>query len=207
MDAYMNLKKNDLTRRMIRIMDVTFSMIAIFLLFIPMVIVAFLIKTTSKGGVFFTQSRYGLNGNVFKIYKYRSMYACESKKKFKQATKNDIRVTKIGKFIRATSIDELPQLLNVIKGDMSLVGARPHPIALDDKFAKIIPNYMNRYKERPGITGLAQINNCRGETDTLEKMENRVKYDIEYSNNISIYLYFKILFLTPIVVIFNKNAY
>jgi len=203
----MEIEIRNSTKVLIRFFDILIALILIILLSVPMAIISILIKITSHGPVFFRQLRYGHNEKVFQIYKFRSMYTCEVDSGFKQAVKNDVRVTKIGKFIRSTSIDELPQLFNVLVGEMSMVGVRPHPIALDDKFSKLIQNYMSRYKKKPGITGLAQINNCRGETDTLEKMENRIKYDIEYSDNVSIYLYFKILFLTPIVIIFNKNVY
>ena len=203
----MEIEIRNSTKVLIRFFDILIALILIILLSAPMAIISILIKITSHGPAFFRQLRYGHNEKVFQIYKFRSMYTCEVDSGFKQAVKNDVRVTKIGKFIRSTSIDELPQLFNVLVGEMSMVGARPHPIALDDKFSKLIQNYMSRYKEKPCITGLAQINNCRGETDTLEKMENRIKYDIEYSDNVSIYLYFKILFLTPIVIIFNKNVY
>ena len=172
-----------------------------------MIICALLIKMTSNGPAVYTQLRYGLNGTKFYIFKFRTMYQCDTTDEFKQASMNDIRVTKVGAFLRRTSLDELPQLFNILKGNMSLVGSRPHPVLLDENYRSLIKNYMNRYNKKPGVTGLAQINDCRGETDTLEKMQHRIAYDLKYVKNYSLILYFKILLLTPIKIIFHRNAF
>ena len=190
-----------------RIFDFFLSVIIFILLIIIIIFIVVAVRLSSKGPVLYWSDRVGENNKIFKMPKFRSMSIDTPTAATHLLDNPDSYLSPIGSFLRLSSLDELPQLFNVLVGEMSMVGARPHPIALDDKFSKLIQNYMSRYKEKPGITGLAQINNCRGETDTLEKMENRIKYDIEYSDNVSIYLYFKILFLTPIVIIFNKNVY
>jgi len=142
--------------------------------------VAVLIRLDSPGRVLFSQRRYGRDGKTFRIYKFRTMTATASRDSFAQAVVGDARITRLGKILRKTSIDELPQLLNVLKGDMALVGPRPHPLDLDDHFSGLIPDYMRRYAARPGITGLAQISGHRGPTPTVEAMAERVKYDLAY---------------------------
>jgi exopolysaccharide biosynthesis polyprenyl glycosylphosphotransferase len=183
---------------------------ALFLLMIlaPLfLIVALLIKLESKGPVFFMQNRVGKNGEIFKIFKFRSMTTMDNGDNVVQATKNDMRITKIGKFIRKTSIDELPQLINVVLGDMSLVGPRPHAVAHDREFAQKQPQYVLRQNVLPGITGYAQVKGFRGETDTDEKLLGRIKYDVKYVNKISFFLDMKILLKTVWIVLFPKNAY
>lgn len=168
---------------------------------------AILIKLTSAGPILFCQERHGWNNKVFKIYKFRSMKVHQEKSgQITQATSNDNRVTPIGRFIRRTSIDELPQLLNVLKGDMSLVGPRPHAVAHNNLFEDQINDYLARHKIKPGITGLAQITGFRGETDTLEKMQGRVQQDISYINNWSISLDVEILFKTAFSLV-SDTAY
>ena len=164
-----------------------------------MVLIALLIKFTSPGPVLFKQQRNGLNGTVIDVWKFRSMYVHrEDAGQVSQATKHDPRVTPIGRLIRRTSIDELPQLFNVLQGTMSLVGPRPHAVAHNNYYAKKIGSYAARYRAKPGMTGLAQIKGFRGETDTLEKMISRVEHDIDYIRRWNLLLDLKILFLTPV---------
>jgi len=169
--------------------------------------IALLIKIDSRGSILFRQTRYGINGHEFNIIKFRTMYSEECGGDFFQATKNDSRITKVGRILRKTSLDELPQLFNVLVGDMSLVGPRPHPTKLNEQYRGLIDGYMNRHLTKPGITGLAQIKGFRGETPSLKSMENRINLDVKYINNWSLWLDFKILFLTAIHLIRSKEAY
>lgn len=169
--------------------------------------IAVAIKLNSKGPVFFKQVRYGLNGKPILVYKFRSMSVMENGPEVKQAVKNDPRVTKVGAFIRRTSLDELPQFINVILGNMSVVGPRPHAAAHNEEYRKLITGYMLRHKVKPGITGLAQIRGWRGETDTLDKMEKRVECDLEYIRTWSLLLDLKIILLTVFKGFINKAAY
>ena len=172
----------------------------------PMLIAAALaVKLSSPGPVLFKQKRHGFNGEEISIYKFRSMRMHDDKE-VKQAQKGDDRITKVGAFLRRTSIDELPQLLNVLEGSMSLVGPRPHAVAHNDFYSEKISKYMARHRIKPGITGLAQISGCRGETETVDKMEQRVKYDMEYINNWTLASDFKILIKTPLS-LFSKEIY
>lgn len=172
-----------------------------------MLFIAVAIKLTSRGPVLFSQWRYGLNGYAIKIYKFRTMTVCEDGYKFKQATQCDPRVTRLGAFLRRTSLDELPQFINVIQGRMSLVGPRPHPVAMNEKYRKVVPGYMLRHKVKPGITGLAQVEGWRGETDTLEKIEKRVLFDLEYLRQWSVLLDLKIIFKTIWTGAWRINSY
>ena len=165
-----------------------------------LLLIAILIKVSSNGPIFFKQKRHGLHGKEIVIYKFRSMFVHHSDLVI-QAQKNDSRITPIGRFIRKTSIDELPQLWNVVQGSMSLVGPRPHPVEFNQYYGQSINQYMMRHRIKPGITGLAQIYGARGETDTTEKMLRRIKFDLEYINRQSIILDLKILFLTPFATI------
>jgi len=177
--------------------DKIMATIALIVLSPVMIATALAIKATSPGPVLFKQRRSGWVGKVFEVWKFRSMYVQEEGgEAFKQATQNDPRVTPVGRFIRRTSIDELPQLFNVLKGDMSLVGPRPHPVPLDDHFSKKIEAYFARHMIKPGITGLAQVNGFRGETETVDKMQGRFDYDLHYINNWSIILDLRILVKT-----------
>jgi putative colanic acid biosynthesis UDP-glucose lipid carrier transferase len=164
------------------------------------IVVAVAIKLTSPGPVLFKQWRYGINGSKIKIYKFRSMAVCYGEDGFvyNAVQKNDCRVTKVGRFIRKTSIDELPQLLNVLEGKMSIVGPRPHVVAVNEEYRKLISGYMLRHKIKPGITGLAQISGARGETDTIDKMEKRIEYDLQYIKNWSLGLDLSIILKTPL---------
>jgi putative colanic acid biosysnthesis UDP-glucose lipid carrier transferase len=173
-----------------------------------LILVAAAVKFTSTGPALFRQRRYGLNGEEILVYKFRSMITTEDGEQVKQATRGDPRVTPVGRFIRKTSIDELPQLFNVLQGTMSLVGPRPHAVAHNEMYRKLISGYMIRHKVRPGITGLAQVNGMRGETETLDKMSERVRYDLEYLRYWSPWLDLKIIFKTlGLVVHVGKNVY
>lgn len=172
-----------------------------------MLAVAIAVKSTSKGPVIFKQKRYGLDGKPIEVFKFRTMTVMEDGAEIKQATQNDSRLTTIGGLLRRTSLDELPQFLNVLQGSMSIVGPRPHAVAHNEQYRKVIKGYMLRHKVKPGITGWAQINGWRGETETLEKMQKRVEFDLHYIRNWSIWLDVKIVFLTVFKGFISKNAY
>ncbi|TNE34627.1 MAG: undecaprenyl-phosphate glucose phosphotransferase, partial [Alphaproteobacteria bacterium] len=173
-----------------------------------LLLVALAIRMESKGPVLFKQKRYGYNNQIFEIYKFRSMYHNgEQPKVTKQASREDPRITRVGRFIRRTSLDELPQLFNVVTGSMSLVGPRPHAIDHNEEYSELIDGYFARHKVKPGITGWAQVKGFRGETDTLEKMEARVNYDTYYVENWSLFFDLQILVMTGFVGFINKNAY
>jgi putative colanic acid biosynthesis UDP-glucose lipid carrier transferase len=165
------------------------------------------VKLSSPGPVLFRQRRYGLDGKEIIVYKFRSMTVCEDGTVVQQASRNDRRVTRLGAFLRRTSLDELPQFVNVLQGRMSIVGPRPHAIAHNETYRKMINGYMVRHKVKPGITGWAQVNGLRGETETLEKMKARVDFDIAYLRNWSLPLDLKIILRTVWVVLKGRNAY
>ncbi|WP_223291882.1 undecaprenyl-phosphate glucose phosphotransferase [Defluviicoccus vanus] len=181
----------------------------ILLLLSPLMLgIALAVRLDSPGPVLFRQKRYGFNNEVIVVYKYRSMYHNRPKEAgVIQARKGDPRVTRIGGILRRTSLDELPQLLNVLKGDMSLIGPRPHAVEHNEQYAKLIGGYHGRHKVKPGITGWAQVCGFRGETDTLDKMRMRVEHDIFYIENWSIWFDVKVLFLTAFIGWTHKNAY
>ena len=167
------------------------------LLFSPLMLaIALAIKLTSPGPVFFRQKRYGLHKQPFLIWKFRTMTVCEDGDHIEQARRNDPRVTPVGAFLRRTSLDELPQLFNVLKGEMSLVGPRPHAISHDEAFRKLVPRYDERFQVRPGMTGWAQVNGYRGEIKTLEELQKRIEHDLYYIENWSLWFDLKILWLT-----------
>ena len=171
-------------------------------------VIAAAIKLTSPGPVLFKQYRTGANGKSFKVYKFRSMKIHQEKgDQVTQATKGDSRITPIGAFLRRTSLDELPQFYNVLQGRMSIVGPRPHALAHNEYYMDLVESYMKRHKVKPGITGWAQVNGLRGETDTLEKMESRVEHDLWYINNWSLWLDLRIIFWTIFKGFVNRNAY
>jgi putative colanic acid biosynthesis UDP-glucose lipid carrier transferase len=172
-----------------------------------LLILALGVKLTSPGPVFFKQRRYGLDGGEITVFKFRTMSVCEDGAHIPQATRDDPRLTELGKFLRRTSLDELPQLFNVLQGQMSIVGPRPHAVAHNEFYRARLPRYMLRHKVRPGITGLAQVNGFRGETETLEKMEQRLAYDLEYLRRWSLWLDVKLIFQTMWKTISDKNAY
>ncbi|MDX3774071.1 undecaprenyl-phosphate glucose phosphotransferase [Chromatiaceae bacterium AAb-1] len=190
-----------------RSFDLLFSLTVLVLLSPLMFAIAMTIKLTSNGPVFFRQDRYGLDGKKIGVYKFRSMKVMENGGKVVQATRGDSRITPVGAFLRRTSLDELPQFFNVLIGEMSVVGPRPHAVAHNEEYRKQVAYYMLRHKVRPGITGWAQINGWRGETDTLEKMEMRVKYDLDYIRNWSLMFDVSIVFKTVFKGFTNKNAY
>lgn len=166
-----------------RTADFLFSLFVLILISPVLLVIALGIKFTSPGPIIFKQRRYGLDGQQILVYKFRSMTVTEDGATVTQATKNDQRITPLGAFLRKTSLDELPQFINVLQGRMSVVGPRPHAVAHNEEYRKLIKGYMVRHKVKPGITGWAQVNGFRGETDTLEKMEQRVHYDLEYLRN------------------------
>lgn len=180
----------------------------ILLLILPvLVVIALLVKATSPGPVIFKQRRYGLDGQEILVYKFRSMTVCEDDGKIVQAQKNDQRITPVGAFLRKTSLDELPQFVNVLQGRMSIVGPRPHAVAHNELYRKLIKGYMVRHKVKPGITGWAQVNGLRGETETLEKMKARIDFDLDYLRHWSLMLDLKIIVKTIGVVLKDRNAY
>jgi Undecaprenyl-phosphate glucose phosphotransferase len=189
-------------------MDICLSAMALILTLPLMGLIAALVKLDSRGPVFFRQQRFGFSKKPFTLYKFRSMQ-CDAGDDplVPQARRNDPRVTRVGRLLRRTSLDELPQLYNMLKGDMSLVGPRPHPTPLDDKFAAVINRYLARHHVKPGITGWAQVNGLRGETDTLDKMERRVEHDLFYIDHWSPLLDLRILCKTLVVVVSQRNAY
>lgn len=190
-----------------RIEDIVLGSLILLLISPVMVLIAIAVKVSSPGPAIFRQRRYGLNGQVIEVWKFRSMSVQENGAHVPQAQKNDPRVTPLGAFLRKTSLDELPQFINVLQGRMSIVGPRPHAVSHNEEYRKLIHGYMLRHKVKPGITGWAQVNGWRGETDTVEKMEMRVKYDLEYFNNWSLWLDLKIIAMTVISVVREKNAY
>lgn len=190
-----------------RLTDLLLALLILIPLAPVMLLIALLVKLSSPGPVIFKQRRYGLDGQEIIVYKFRTMTVTEDGDSIKQAGKNDARVTPIGRQLRRTSLDELPQLLNVLQGRMSLVGPRPHAVAHNELYRKLIKGYMLRHKVAPGMTGLAQVNGMRGETQTLEQMEARLKYDLDYLRNWSPLLDLKILFKTLLIVARGDNAY
>ncbi len=200
-----NVPLNNYVNRILkRTVDIIGSLVAIIIFGIPMLIVALIIKATSPGPIIFSQVRVGLHNRQFKMYKFRSMVVqTESSEKKAWTTSNDTRVTKIGKIIRKTSIDELPQLFNILIGNMSMVGPRPERPYFVEKFKEEVPRYMIKHQVRPGLTGWAQINGYRGDTS----IRKRIEHDLYYIENWSIGLDFKILFLTIFKGFINKNAY
>ncbi len=187
--------------------DLLVATLLLVLLTLPMAVIAAMIKWTSPGPVFFRQKRYGLMGEEIRIWKFRTMRCCDDGEEIQQATLADDRITPLGRLLRRTSLDELPQLLNVIAGSMSLVGPRPHASAHNEQYRRLIDGYMLRHKVKPGITGLAQVNGWRGETETLEKMERRIEFDHRYIRDWSLWMDIKILFKTAAVVARQENAY
>jgi len=191
-----------------RATDLIFATIGLLMVSPLMLTIALAVRLSSKGPVLFRQRRYGLNGEEILVYKFRSMTTTEDDPEVTPVSRADPRVTSIGRFIRKTSLDELPQLLNVLQGKMSLVGPRPHAVAHNEMYRKLISGYMIRHKVRPGITGLAQVNGLRGETATLERMNERVLYDLEYLRHWSPWLDVKIILKTiGLVLRGSKNAY
>ncbi len=187
--------------------DIILSLITLPILLPIMAVIAALVKITSPGPIIYKQVRYGLGGQRIDVYKFRSMYVHQEGKTVVQATKNDPRVTPLGRFLRSSNLDELPQIFNVLRGSMSLVGPRPHAVSHNEEYRAKVELYMLRHKVKPGITGWAQVNGWRGETDTIEKMEKRVEFDLQYIRNWSVLLDIRIVLLTLVRSFFDKNAY
>lgn len=205
-NAFFELCKEE-NARLKRWEDIVLGLLITLLILVPMGLIAIGVKLSSKGPIFFTQKRRGLGGKEFKIYKFRTMDTETSAKALSgeqvvQTTKSDSRVTRFGALLRKTSLDELPQFFNVLQGDMSIVGPRPHAIVHDELYGKMIEAYNMRQLVKPGITGWAQVNGYRGETDTLEKMQKRVEHDIAYIQRGNVLLDLKIIMLT-----FSKKAH
>jgi putative colanic acid biosynthesis UDP-glucose lipid carrier transferase len=179
-----------------RLEDVVVGLAILLLVSVPLLVIAMLVKMTSPGPILFRQRRYGLNGREIRVLKFRTMTVCEDGPLIVQARQNDGRVTPLGRFLRRTSLDELPQFIQVLTGEMSIVGPRPHAVAHNERYRSLIPFYMLRHKVKPGITGWAQVNGWRGETPTVDLMEKRVAHDLEYINNWSFLLDLKIILLT-----------
>jgi len=190
-----------------RVSDVVLASIILVLISPVLLAIAIGVKLSSPGPVIFRQRRNGLQGEEIIVYKFRSMRAMDNGAVVRQATKDDPRITRFGAFIRRTSLDELPQFINVLQGRMSIVGPRPHAVAHNEQYREMIKAYMVRHKVKPGITGWAQVNGHRGETDTVEKMRARVEYDLEYLRNWSLGLDLQIIVRTIRLVFFDRNAY
>ena len=187
--------------------DIVLSLLILMLIAPIMVAIAFMVKITSPGPAIFKQRRYGLDGEQILVYKFRSMAVAEDGSAIEQVRRNDMRVTRLGAFLRRTSLDELPQFFNVLQGRMSIVGPRPHAVAHNELYRTLIKGYMVRHKVRPGITGWAQVNGYRGETDTLDKMQARIDYDLDYLRNWSLQLDLFILLKTIKLVFKDSAAY
>jgi putative colanic acid biosynthesis UDP-glucose lipid carrier transferase len=187
--------------------DIVLSLLILLLVFPVMLLIAALVKRDSPGPVIFKQRRYGLDGEEILVYKFRSMAVTEDSGSIRQAQKNDMRVTRLGAFLRRTSLDELPQFVNVLQGRMSIVGPRPHAVSHNELYRTLIKGYMVRHKVRPGITGWAQVNGQRGETDTLDKMQARIDCDLDYLRNWSLRLDLFIIFKTVRLIFKDSSAY
>ena len=190
-----------------RLEDVVLGSLILLLISPLMIIIALGIKLTSPGSVLFKQRRYGLNGEIVEVWKFRSMTVSDNGSMVVQARKNDARVTPFGAFLRRTSLDELPQFINVLQGRMSIVGPRPHAVAHNEEYRGLLHGYMLRHKVKPGITGWAQVNGWRGETDTLDKMKGRLDCDLAYVRNWSLGFDLKIIFMTLFKGFVGKNVY
>ncbi len=187
--------------------DIMLASLMLLLALPVMCLIALAIKLNSPGSVIFKQQRYGLDGEEITVYKFRTMTVSENGERVVQVSRDDPRVTRVGRFLRRYSLDELPQLINVLQGRMSVVGPRPHAVAHNEQYRKIIGGYMLRHKVTPGITGLAQVNGCRGETSRLEEMEKRIHYDLEYLRHWSLVLDLSILLRTLATLLKDKKAY
>jgi putative colanic acid biosynthesis UDP-glucose lipid carrier transferase len=187
--------------------DILFSVLILLMILPLLLVIAIAVKATSPGPIIFKQRRYGLDGEEILVYKFRSMAVTEDGSTVVQATQGDKRVTPLGAFLRKSSMDELPQFVNVLQGRMSIVGPRPHAVAHNELYRKLIKGYMVRHKVKPGITGWAQVNGFRGETDTLDKMQGRIQYDLDYLRNWSLRLDVRIILRTAKLVAKDQRAY
>jgi putative colanic acid biosynthesis UDP-glucose lipid carrier transferase len=190
-----------------RAMDILIASTALVVMSPLILLIALMVRQSSPGPIIFRQRRYGLDGKEITVYKFRTMNVMENSDRVVQASRGDARVTRVGRFLRRYSLDELPQLLNVVQGRMSLVGPRPHAVAHNEEYRKLIKGYMVRHKVLPGITGLAQVSGCRGETTTLDAMQARIEYDLEYLRSWSIKLDLVILFRTAVQLFRDDKAY
>ncbi|MDD9941131.1 MAG: undecaprenyl-phosphate glucose phosphotransferase [Myxococcales bacterium] len=190
-----------------RLEDLVLGSLIVAVLALPMLAIAIGVRLSSSGPVLFRQYRYGLNGEKIRVLKFRTMTVMEDGEDVRQATKNDARITRFGGFLRRTSLDEIPQFLQVLTGEMSIVGPRPHAVVHNERYRELIQGYMLRHKVKPGITGWAQVNGWRGETDTLEKMEKRVEYDLHYIRNWGLWWDIKIIIMTVFGAMRGENAY
>jgi len=187
--------------------DIVLSLLILVLLSPALLLIALAVKLSSRGPAIFRQRRYGLDGSEIIVYKFRTMKVQEDGGEIRQVSRNDPRITPLGAFLRRTSLDELPQFINVLQGRMSIVGPRPHAVAHNEMYRKLIKGYMQRHKVKPGITGWAQVNGLRGETETVEKMKARIEYDLDYLRNWSLRLDLFIIAKTVAVVLKGDNAY
>jgi len=190
-----------------RISDIIIASLIIVLISPLLLVIAIGVKRSSPGPVLFRQRRNGLDGHEIVVYKFRSMTTQDNGDHVVQAKRDDPRITRFGAFLRRTSLDELPQFFNVLQGHMSIVGPRPHAVAHNEMYRELIKAYMVRHKVKPGITGWAQVNGMRGETETIEKMRARVEYDLEYLRNWSLGLDLQIIARTVRLVLFDRHAY
>ncbi len=191
-----------------RLEDVVLAAVLMVLLAPLLLLIALAIKLDSPGPVLFRQQRLGFNNNTIVVFKFRSMKHCTGpEEEVPQAQRRDPRVTRLGRVLRRLSLDELPQLFNVLMGDMSLVGPRPHALAHNDQYSALIDDYLGRHRVQPGITGLAQVKGFRGETDTLDKMQRRVEFDLAYIDNWSILMDLRIMLMTGVSLVFHRDVY
>ena len=190
-----------------RAMDIALATAVLVACWPLMAAIALGVKLSSPGPILFRQRRYGLDGKEIVVLKFRTMKVCEDGERIEQARRDDPRVTRFGVFLRSTSLDELPQFINVLAGSMSIVGPRPHAVAHNEQYRGLINGYMVRHKVRPGITGWAQVNGFRGETSSVEKMRQRIEYDLDYLNHWSVSLDLWIMLRTVLVVVKDKRAY
>jgi putative colanic acid biosynthesis UDP-glucose lipid carrier transferase len=190
-----------------RISDIVLASIILVLIAPLLLLIALCVKLSSPGPAIFRQRRNGLDGSEITVYKFRTMRTMDNGPVVAQATKDDPRITRFGAFLRRTSLDELPQFWNVLQGRMSIVGPRPHAVAHNELYRQLIKAYMVRHKVKPGITGWAQVNGLRGETETIEKMKSRVEYDLQYLRNWSLGLDLQIIVRTLRVILLDRNAY
>lgn len=210
--SYVNLSASPMqgfNRLLKGVEDRILGSIALLIVSPLMLLVALGVRFTSPGPVFFRQLRHGWEGEEIRVWKFRSMYVQpdDDSKPYRQARRDDPRVTPFGRILRKTSLDELPQLFNVVTGSMSLVGPRPHPIAMNTAYEKLVPGYLLRHRVKPGITGWAQVNGLRGETETIELIKQRIEYDLYYIRNWSVWFDLAILLLTPFKGLVSSRAY
>ena len=203
---WFEVKSDHLKNYCRRLLDIVGSIFLIILAAVPMAAIMMIIKFSSPGPVFFSQRRFGLWGRVFKVFKFRTMYETVDGIDTGQVKPGDPRITTVGRVLRRMSLDELPQLFNVLMGHMTFVGPRPHSIALNERYRDSIAGYMRRYDVKPGITGWSQVNGYRGQTPTKKEMAKRVEYDLWYIRNRSLWLDAKIILKTAFVVFNDKNA-